>query len=80
MIKIIKNNIFLQTRYRLSKTYLQRPGFLYAHIYTSVQMHILSVYLCNNTSDYFLLSRPFIYKDYSVSVTLQYLHKTITLY
>ena len=38
-------------------------------------MPILSLYICNDNSDYFLLSRHFIHTDDAVSLTLQYLHK-----
>ena len=43
-------------------------------------MHILALYICNDNSDYFSLSRHFIHADDSVSVMLQCLHKTITFY
>ena len=49
--------------------------FKYVHNYTSIQMHILSLYICNDNSDCFLLSRYFIHTDDAVSLTLQYLHK-----
>ena len=44
--------------------------------YFNTNAHSLSLYICNDNSDYFSLSRHFIHTDDSVSVMLQYLHKT----
>ena len=62
---------------------------LLATCWVSLNMHILILqYKCTfslytyvlDKSDYFSLPRHFIHADDSVSVTLQYLHETITFY
>ena len=53
--------------------------FKYAHIYTSIQMHILSLYIYV-TIIVTISHCQDIHADDSVSVTLRYLHKTITFY
>ena len=61
---------------RQCNTYLQHVGFLFkcAYTYTSIQIHILSLY---DNSNYFSFSRHFIHTNDSVLMTLQYLHNIL---
>ena len=47
------------------------------YLYFNTNIHSLSIYVCNDNSNYFSFSRHFIHTNDSVLVTLQYLHNIL---